>query len=415
MRLFMNFPFYIARRYLFSKKSTNVINVISIISVIGVAVATMALVIVLSVFNGFHDLVATFFTNFDPQIELVPTQGKTAPSDDPLLAKVKALPDVDVATESVEDQALAFYNGHQAMVIVKGVDDNFDQLTHIKDILYGDGNYSLHAGNLQYGVMGIRLASTLGTGARFGDYLRIYAPQKEGQFDATNPAGAFVVDSLLSPGVVFSVNQSKYDKNYIIAPIAFARNLFGQQGRLSSLEIRLKDGSDLDAVKREMQAIVGEKYKVKDRFEQQEDTFKIMQIEKYIAYIFLTFILIVACFNIIGSLSMLIIDKKNDITTLQNMGANDRQITRIFMFEGRMISAFGAVIGIGLGLLLCWLQQQYGFVSLGSSSGSFVVNAYPVSVHYDDVVLIFLTVIAVGWLSVWYPVKRSLAFLLATR
>ena len=415
MRLFMNFPFYIARRYLYSKKSTNVIIVISMISVIGVAVATMALVIVLSVFNGFHDLVATFFTNFDPQIELVPTQGKTAPSDDPLLAKVKALPDVDVATESVEDQALAFYNGHQAMVIVKGVDDNFDQLTHIKDILYGDGTYSLHAGNLQYGVMGIRLASTLGTGARFGDYLRIYAPQKEGQFDATNPAGAFVVDSLLSPGVVFSVNQSKYDKNYIIAPIAFARNLFGQQGRLSSLEIRLKDGSDLDAVKREMQAIVGEKYKVKDRFEQQEDTFKIMQIEKYIAYIFLTFILIVACFNIIGSLSMLIIDKKNDITTLQNMGANDRQITRIFMFEGRMISAFGAVIGIGLGLLLCWLQQQYGFVSLGSSSGSFVVNAYPVSVHYDDVVLIFLTVIAVGWLSVWYPVKRSLAFLLATR
>ena len=211
------------------------------------------------------------------------------------------------------------------------------------------------------------------------------------------------------------MNQSKYDKNYIIAPIAFARNLFGQQGRLSSLEIRLKDGSNLDAVKREMQAIVGEKYKVKDRFEQQEDTFKIMQIEKYIAYIFLTFILIVACFNIIGSLSMLIIDKKNDITTLQNMGANDRQITRIFMFEGRMISAFGAVIGIGLGLLLCWLQQQYGFVSLGSSSGSFVVNAYPVSVHYDDVVLIFLTVIAVGWLSVWYPVKRSLASLLATR
>ena len=160
---------------------------------------------------------------------------------------------------------------------------------------------------------------------------------------------------------------------------------------------------------------MGEKYKVKDRFEQQEDTFKIMQIEKYIAYIFLTFILIVACFNIIGSLSMLIIDKKNDITILQNMGANDRQITRIFMFEGRMISAFGAVIGIGLGLLLCWLQQQYGFVSLGSSSGNFVVNAYPVSVHYDDVVLIFLTVIAVGWLSVWYPVKRSLAFLLATR
>ena len=404
----MNFPLYVARRYLFSKKSTNAINVISVISVIGVAVATMALVIVLSVFNGFHDLVATFFTNFDPQLEVMPTQGKTAPSDDPLLAKMKALPEVDVATESVEDQALAIYQDHQAMVIVKGVDDNFDQLTHIKDILFGNGTYSLHAGNLQYGIMGIRLAAALGTGARFGDYLRIYAPQKEGQFDATNPSEAFVVDSLLSPGVVFSVNQSKYDKNYIIAPIAFARNLFGQQGRLSSLEFRLKDGSDLAAVKKDMQEIGGTKYKVMDRFEQQADTFKIMQIEKYIAYIFLTFILIVACFNIIGSLSMLIIDKKEDVVTLRNLGANDRQISQIFLFEGRLISAFGAIIGIGLGLLLCWLQQQYGLVSLGSSSGSFVINAYPISVHYDDVVLIFLTVIVVGWVAVWYPVKRSL-------
>lgn len=405
----MNFPLYIAKRYLFSKKSTNAINVISVISVIGVAVATMALVIVLSVFNGFHDLVATFFTNFDPQLEVVPTQGKTAPSDDPLLAKMKALPAVDVATESVEDQALALYKGQQAMVIVKGVDDNFDQLTHVKDILFGDGTYSLHAGNLQYGIMGIRLAAALGTGARFGDYLRIYAPQKEGQFDAANPTQAFVVDSLLSPGVVFAVNQSKYDKNYIIAPIAFARNLFGQQGRLSSLEFRLKNGSDLDAVKKEMQSIGGSKYKVMDRFEQQADTFKIMQIEKYIAYIFLTFILIVACFNIIGSLSMLIIDKKNDVTTLRNLGANEHQISRIFLFEGWLISAFGAIIGIGLGLLLCWLQQQYGFVSLGNSSGTFIVNAYPVSVHYTDVSLIFVTVLIVGWLAVWYPVRKILA------
>lgn len=406
---FMNFPLYIAKRYLFSKKSTNAINVISVISVIGVAVATMALVIVLSVFNGFHDLVATFFTNFDPQLEVVPTQGKTAPSDDPLLAKMKALPAVDVATESVEDQALALYKGQQAMVIVKGVDDNFDQLTHVKDILFGDGTYSLHAGNLQYGIMGIRLAAALGTGARFGDYLRIYAPQKEGQFDAANPTQAFVVDSLLSPGVVFAVNQSKYDKNYIIAPIAFARNLFGQQGRLSSLEFRLKNGSDLDAVKKEMQSIGGSKYKVMDRFEQQADTFKIMQIEKYIAYIFLTFILIVACFNIIGSLSMLIIDKKNDVTTLRNLGANEHQISQIFLFEGWLISAFGAIIGIGLGLLLCWLQQQYGFVSLGNSSGTFIVNAYPVSVHYTDVSLIFVTVLIVGWLAVLYPVRKILA------
>ena len=401
----MNFPFFIARRYLFSKKSTHVINVISSISVIGVAVATMALVIVLSVFNGFHDLVASLFTSLDPQLKVVPVEGKTAPSDDPILTQIRLLPEVDVATETVEDQALAIYQGKQAMVKIKGVEDNFSELSHITDILYGDGTYSLHAANLEYGILGIRLAQTMGIGAQWDGYLKIYAPKKEGQLDLSNPGEGFVADSLNSPGVLFSVRQSKYDKNYIVTSIAFARNLFGQQGMLSDLEIRLKEGSDLNAVKAEMQKIAGTKYKVLDRFEQQEDTFKIMSIEKLMAYIFLTFILVVACFNIIGSLSMLIIDKKNDVVTLRNLGANDKQITRVFLFEGRMIAVIGAVIGIGLGLLLCLLQQQYGFVRLGESEGSFIVDAYPVSVHYTDVAIIFVTVIAVGWLAVWYPVR----------
>lgn len=401
----MNFPFFIARRYLFSKKSTHVINVISSISVIGVAVATMALVIVLSVFNGFHDLVASLFTSFDPQLKVVPVEGKTAPADDPILTKIRLLPQVDVATETVEDQALAIYNDHQAMVKIKGVDDNFAELSHITDILYGDGSFSLHAANLEYGTVGIRLAQNLGIGAQWDGFLKIYAPKKEGQLDMTNPGDGFVADSLNSPGVLFAVKQAKYDKNYIITSISFARNLFGQQGMLSDLEIRLKPGSNLDAVKAEMQQIAGNKYKVLDRFEQQEDTFKIMSIEKMIAYIFLTFILVVACFNIIGSLSMLIIDKKNDVVTLRNLGANDKQITRVFLFEGRMIAVIGAVIGIGLGLLLCFLQQQYGFVRLGDSEGSFIADAYPVSVHYSDVAIIFVTVIAVGWLAVWYPVR----------
>lgn len=174
---------------------------------------------------------------------------------------------------------------------------------------------------------------------------------------------------------------------------------------MSALELRLKAGSDLDAVKAEMQKIAGGKYKVLDRYEQQEDTFRIMAIEKMIAYIFLTFILVVACFNIIGSLSMLIIDKKDDVVTLRNLGANDKQIARVFLFEGRMISLIGAVVGIAVGLLLCLLQQQYGFVRLGNSEGSFIVDAYPVSVHYWDVAVIFVTVIAVGWLAVWYPVR----------
>ena len=401
----MNFPFFIARRYLFSKKGTHVINVISSISVIGVAVATMALVIVLSVFNGFHDLVASLFTSFDPQLKVVPVEGKTAPADDPILTKIRLLPQVDVATETVEDQALAIYNDHQAMVKIKGVDDNFAELSHITDILYGDGSFSLHAANLEYGIIGIRLAQNLGIGAQWDGFLKIYAPKKEGQLDMTNPGDGFVVDSLNSPGVLFAVKQAKYDKNYIITSISFARNLFGQQGMLSDLELRLKPGSNLDAVKAEMQQIAGNKYKVLDRCEQHEDTFKIMSIEKMIAYIFLTFILVVACFNIIGSLSMLIIDKKNDVVTLRNLGANDKQITRVFLFEGRMIAVIGAVIGIGLGLLLCFLQQQYGFVRLGDSEGSFIVDAYPVSVHYSDVAIIFVTVIAVGWLAVWYPVR----------
>lgn len=401
----MNFPFYIARRYLFSKKSTHVINIISGISVVGVAVATMALVVTLSVFNGFHDLVASLLTSFDPQIEIVPSKGKTAPADDPILTKIRNLPQVDVATESVEDQAMAIYKGRQAMIKVKGVEDNFSELSHINDILYGDGEFSLHAANLQFGVVGIRLADNLGMTADWDGQLKIYAPKREGQLDLMNPTEGFVEDSVISPGVVFSVKQARYDRDYVLTSIAFARNLFGQQGMLSQLEIRLKPGSDLDAVKAEMQKIAGSKYRVLDRMEQQADTFKIMKIEKFIAYIFLTFILAVACFNIIGSLSMLIIDKKNDVITLRNMGASDKQIVRIFLFEGRMISAIGAILGILVGLLLCWLQQVYGLVSLGRSSGSFIVDAYPVSVHPEDIIIIFITVLAVGFASVWYPVR----------
>ena len=401
----MNFPFYIARRYLFSKKSTNAINIISGISVLGVAVATMALVVTLSVFNGFSDLVASFFTDFDPQLKIVPVEGKTAPADDPVLSEIKAMPEIYVATECVEDQALAVYNGRQAMVIIKGVEDNFDSLTHIREKLDGDGTFELHAADIQYGILGRQVIDVLGIGYYYFPLpLKIYAPRREGQLDMSDPADGFIEDELYSPGVVFEIKQSKYDRNYILTSIGFARRLFDQQGMLSSLELRLKQGSDFEAVKERIKQVVGDKYQVMDRYEQQEDTFRIMKIEKLIAYIFLTFILMVACFNIIGSLSMLIIDKKDDVVTLRNLGASDRQITQIFLFEGRLISAIGAIIGIALGLLLCWIQQTYGIISLGSSEGSFVVNAYPVSVHPLDVIIIFLTVLAVGFLAVWYPV-----------
>lgn len=404
----MNFPFFIARRYLFSKKSTNAINIISGISMVGVAVATMALVIVLSVFNGFHDLVASFFTNFDPQIEVVPTRGKSAPADDPALTTIKAMPEVLVATECVTDQALAYYNGRQAMVNVMGVDDNFAQLTHINSILYGQGEFCLQAANLQYGVPGIRLAQTLDLGAQWDGFLTIFAPQREGQLiDMASDSDGFVADSLLSPGVVFSVNQAKYDRDYLITSIGFARRIFQMQGMVTSLKLKLKPGADLDAVKQRMQQVSEGRFRVLDRFEQQADTFRIMQIEKVLAYLFLTFILLVACFNIIGSLSMLIIDKKADVQTLRNLGADNRTIARIFLFEGRMISAIGAIVGILLGLLLCWLQQQFGLVSMGESSGTFVVNAYPVSVHYGDVLIVLVTVLVVGWVAAWYPVRKN--------
>lgn len=402
-----NFSFYVARRYMFSKKSVGAINVISFISVAGVAVGTMALVIVLSVFNGFHDLVASLFTNFDPQIEVVPVKGKTINADAPELNRIRHLDFVDVATDVVEDQAIAVYGDRQRMVTVMGVDENFDQLTNISDILYGDGDFTLRVANLYFGVPGIRLAQDLGLGARWADYLKIYAPVRRGQLtDLDTPTDGFVVDSLLSPGVVYAVNQNKYDRDRIITSIYFARQLFDQDGMLSSLQLRLKPGTDLSTAKREIKAAAGEKFRVLDRFEQQADTFRIMQIEKVLAYVFLTFILIVACFNIISSLSMLIIDKKNDINTLHNLGANDRQIQSIFLYEGRIISAVGALIGIGLGLALCGLQQAFGFVKMGESSGTFIVNAYPVSVHYWDVLVVFITVILIGWAASWIPARR---------
>lgn len=401
----MNFPLFVARRYLFSRKSTHAINAISAISVVGVAVATMALVVTLSVFNGFQDLVAALFTSFDPQLKVAPKVGKTAPADDPALTAIKALPFVEVATETVEDQALAVYGDRQAMVTVKGVADNFDSLTHISRILVGDGVFELHAADMAYGTPGIRLAEALGTGLYYTAPLRIYAPKREGQISISNPSEAFVVDELFSPGVVFNVMQAKYDRNYIITSIGFARNLFAQQGMVSALELRLRPGTDMGRAKAEVARLAGDGFTVSDRYEQQRDTFRIMKIEKLIAYVFLTFILAVACFNIIGSLSMLIIDKKDDAATLRCLGATRKDISAIFACEGRMIVVAGALAGIAIGLLLCWLQQTYGIVGLGRSSGSFIVDHYPVSVHAADLVLVFVTVLAVGFSAVWYTVR----------
>lgn len=400
----MNFPFYIARRYLFSKKSHNAINVISAISVCGVALATLALVCTLSVFNGFQDLVTTFFTAFDPQLKITAVRGKVFDGQDKRVLQLKKMPDVEVYSESLEDNVMVQYQGRQAMAVVKGVEDNFDQLTPIDSILFGRGDLLLHDEVVDYAIPGIQMLSTLGSGIRFLDPLEIYAPRRGAKVNMANPSTAFVTGNLFSSGLVFAVNQEKYDASYILTSIDFARRLFQYTTEVSAINLKLKAGADTDAVKKHIQDLLGDDFLVQDRYEQQADTYRIMEIEKLISYLFLTFILMIACFNVIGSLSMLIIDKRDDVVTLRNLGASDRQIVRIFLFEGRMISFFGAFAGVVLGLLLCWLQQEYGLIALGSS-GSFVVDAYPVSVHASDVLLIFITVLLIGFLSVWYPVR----------
>ena len=400
----MNFPFYIARRYLFSKKSHNAINVISAISVCGVALATLALVCTLSVFNGFQDLVTTFFTAFDSQLKITAVRGKVFDGQDKRVLQLKKMSDVEVYSESLEDNVMVQYQGRQAMAVVKGVEDNFDQLTPIDSILFGRGDLLLHDEVVDYAIPGIQLLSTLGSGIRFLDPLEIYAPRRGAKVNMANPSTAFVTGNLFSSGLVFAVNQEKYDASYILTSIDFARRLFQYTTEVSAINLKLKAGADTDAVKKHIQDLLGDDFLVQDRYEQQADTYRIMEIEKLISYLFLTFILMIACFNVIGSLSMLIIDKRDDVVTLRNLGASDRQIVRIFLFEGRMISFFGAFAGVVLGLLLCWLQQEYGLIALGSS-GSFVVDAYPVSVHASDVLLIFITVLLIGFLSVWYPVR----------
>ncbi len=401
----MNLPFYIARRYLFSKKKHNAINIISGISACGVALATLALVCTLSVFNGFQDMVAEFFTAFDPELKISIREGKVFDPHESRIQQVRTLPEIDIWTETLEENAMVQYKDRQAMAVIKGVEDNFEQLTSIDSLLYGTGDFILKDSLVDYGVLGVELISELGTGIQFVDPLQVYAPKRNVRVNIANPTAAFNRDYLFSPGVVFVVNQQKYDSRYILTSLSFARRLFNYDTEVSAIELKLKPGSNVNAVQKKMESLLGDRFVVQNRYEQQADVFRIMEIEKFISYLFLTFILAIACFNVIGSLCMLILDKREDVDTLRNLGADDRLIARIFLFEGRLISVFGALIGIVLGLLLCFLQQHFGLISLGGGNGSFVVDAYPVSIHFTDVVLVFVTVIAVGFLSVWYPVR----------
>ncbi len=406
----MNYRLFIAWRYLFSKKSHHAINIISAISACGVAIATLAMVCTLSVFNGFQGLVADLFTDFDPELKVTLAEGHTFPINDAAIKNLRNHKDVVVVTPCMEDQALVVRNGQQVVVTLKGVDDNFMQQTDLAHILYpaleDNEELVLHADVLEYGLVGIQLAMQLALNVDFETPLLVYAPKRGERVNMANPLSSFNSDELLSPGCVFQVKQAKYDAHYILTSLSFAQNLFDQKGRISQVEVKLGKGANPKRVKRELMRLLGDRFVVQDRYEQQEDVFRIMRIEKLIAYLFLTFILLVASFNIIGSLSMLLIDKKQDIRTLYNLGAKPKDVRRIFILEGNLISLMGALVGIVLGVALCWAQQHYGLIAMGQTEGAFIVEAYPVAVHACDLLLILVTVVLVSALIVWYPVRK---------
>jgi lipoprotein-releasing system permease protein len=407
----MNLSIYIAKRYLFSKKKHNAINIISGISVCGVSLATLALVSTLSVFNGFQDTVGDFFTAFDPELKITTREGKVFDAQDDKIRQLRSMPEIAVITETLEENAMVQYKDRQLMVTIKGVEDNFEQLTAIDSILYGSGKFILHDPIVEYGIPGMEVVSKLGASIRFVGPLSVYVPKRNAKMNINNPISSFDKDFnkeyLYSSGAVFMVNQQKYDGQYMLTSLNFARRLLDYETEVSAIELKLIPTANITSFKSKITTVLGNDYVVKDRYEQQADVFRIMEIEKLISYLFLTIILTIACFNIIGSLSMLILDKKEDVFTLRNLGADSRLISRMFLFEGWMISIFGALSGIILGLVLCFIQQTFGIISMGGgTSGGFVIDAYPVSVHVVDIVFIFLTVLAVGFLSVWFPIRH---------
>lgn len=402
----MNLALYIAKRYLLSKKSHRVINIISGVAVAGVTLATMAMICTMSVFNGFKELVAFQFTAFDPQLKIVAAEGKNFYIDNEKIEAVKSLPQIAVATTCFQEKAMVQYDGCQAMVTIKGVEENFSVLTDIEKALIGGDTLLLSDADVHYAVAGAELISTLNCGINHIRPLEIYAPRRDRKINLVNPLVNFKKGHLYSSGTIFVVNQTKYDNNYILTSLDFARDIFERRSNeASSLELKIADGHSVNDVKQKIKAILGDEYLVLDRYEQQEDIFRIMKIEKLISYIFLTFILFIACFNIIGSLSMLIIDKKQDINTLRSLGASNKLITDIFVIEGILISATGAVAGIILGVVACLLQEHFGILALGNGGGNLLVDSYPVAVETQDIILVFVTVILVGVTAVGIPVR----------
>ena len=375
------------------------INVISAISVAGIMLASFALICTLSVFNGFHNLVESLFKDFDPEIKVVPTGRKFFNMDDERILKVTSLDYIEVSNFTLEEQALISFKSKQQIVMIKGVQDSYHDLVNIENLLKGNGIFMLQDEVCNYGIMGVGLMNQLNCGINPSYPLRLYVPKKEGKINMTNPAVSFNQADIFSPGVIFMVEQEKYDDNYVIISLELAQKLTDRENEASALEMKTTEGVSIRKVIRDLKAILGPDFEVQDRIHQQQDIFKVFKLEKFISYLFLTFILLIACFNIIGSLIMLIVEKQQDAGLLESMGASKKTIERIFITNGVLISLIGAVSGLILGVIAVLLQQKYGFISLGSQ-GSFIVDAYPVSIQIKDIILVLVTVLVVSFLSV---------------
>ncbi|MGL4293704.1 MAG: FtsX-like permease family protein [Bacteroidales bacterium] len=402
----MNLSFLLAKRYLVAKKSHNAINIISWVSVCGVAVITMALICTLSVYNGFQDLISTLYSTFDPQLKIETVKGKTFNADDSLFVSISKMPEIAVFSEVLEENVLISYGDRQIPATVKGVEANFGELTSIDKIII-NGAFQLNDSVVDYATLGVGLASQLGVNAGFVRPLEIYAPRRKGKVNLSNPMDSFNEGQLFVGGV-FSINQAQYDDQLLIAPIEFARTLFEGEGLVSAVEIKLKENVDSDRFQKRLELLLGKDYRVSNRMQQQQESFRIMQIEKWMTFLMLSFILMIASFNVIGSLSMLIVDKKADIDTLRNLGADYSLIRKIFVFEGCLISGAGAVVGLLLGILLCWIQQTFGILHLGGNAGMFIIDAYPVKLLWSDCLWVILVVGLLGFLAALYPAKTMI-------
>jgi lipoprotein-releasing system permease protein len=391
---------YIAKRYLFAKKSRNAINIISSVSVAGVATGTMALIIILSVFNGLEKLVTTIFNTFDPDFRITAAEGKTFAADPAKLKLLSNINGVSCYSLTIEENALLKYEEKQFIATIKGVDENYARVSNIDSSMW-EGKFMLRSDNGRaWAVPGIGIAQYLGIRISFVNPILIYVPRRIADTD-TDPDKAFNRDFIFPSGI-FQVEQS-YDSKYIYIPLDFARDLIEKPGLSSAIEIKLAGGANADAVQKEIVKLYGSSFVVQNRFQQQELFYKVMQSERLAIFFILTLILIIASFNIIGSLTMLIIEKERDIEILKSLGADNNLIRKIFIIEGWMISIIGAAAGILLGYIVCWLQQRYGFIKLNSDS--LIMNSYPIVLKLKDFIIVPATVLLIGYWAAWYPVR----------